>query len=55
MIEESKNERNIARTLEKELRAKEQPVQFFPFTHGDHVERQREFLRQELKEELAAR
>ena len=25
---------------------------FFPFTHGDHIERQRDFIRTELKEDL---
>ena len=33
----------------------EYQMAYFPFTHGDNIERQREFMRGELKEELKAK
>ncbi|CDW91113.1 UNKNOWN [Stylonychia lemnae] len=51
-IEEGKHEKNQVKLMEREAKFNESPTYFFPFTHGDHIEKQREHIRQELRDDL---
>ena len=57
-INQSKYQKEIQSLIEKQreiVGQDEGSRQHFPFTHGDHIERQREYMRGELKEELRAK
>jgi hypothetical protein len=45
--EEAEQRRTLGVTLKGE-----QQKQFFPFTHGDHIERQRKEMREEMQEKV---
>ena len=51
-IDDVKKEHDMLHTLEKVYVKHDKPPEFFPFTHGDHIERQREMLREELKYDM---
>jgi hypothetical protein len=38
-IEEGKHEKETVKIYEREEKLKENPHYFFPFTHGDHIEK----------------
>ena len=41
--------------FEQVSRLTQKPEDYFPYTHGDHIERQRELMNEELKEDLVYR
>lgn len=53
-IEEMRKENRARRALERDFdeRLNERGKGFFPFTHGDNVENEREVMRQELRQEF---
>ena len=54
-IEDAKIQKEMKRVMEKQLDLEDKQVTFFPFTHGDHIERQRQFMKAELKDDMKAR
>ena len=51
-LDRTKEERDQIKTYIKDAKMAEKPPNYFPFTHGDHIERQREIMKAELKEEF---
>lgn len=54
-IDLCKAQRDQKDKFEKVSRLNQKPEDYFPYTHGDHIERQRELMNEELKEDLVYR